>query len=99
MKEVIRLKESNTRPTGGIRKSLQWPACKLLREWDRLHIENGILARQTPERKQLVLPLQYQPTVLKHLHDRISHVGTERVLHLARERFYWPQMKKCIECN
>lgn len=97
MKEVIRLKESNTRLTEGIRKSLQWPACKLLREWDRLHLENGILYRRTPERKQLVLPLQYQPTVLKHLHDRMGHVGTERVLHLARERFYWPHMKKYIE--
>lgn len=97
MKEVIRLKESNAKLTEGIRKSLQGPARKLLREWDRLHIENGILFRRTPERKQLVLPLQYQSTVLKHLHDRMGHVGTERVLHLARERFYWPRMKTCIE--
>lgn len=42
MKEVIRLKESNAKLTEGIWKSLQGLACKLLREWDRLHIENGI---------------------------------------------------------
>lgn len=97
MKEVIRLKESNTRLTESIRKSLKGSACKLLREWDRLHIENGILYRRTPERRQLVLPLVYQHVVLKHLHDQMGHVGTERVLHLARERFYWPHMKRCIE--
>lgn len=27
----------------------------------------------------------------------MGHFGTERVLHLARERFYCPQMKRCIE--
>ncbi|CAI5670877.1 unnamed protein product [Oreochromis niloticus] len=97
MKEVIRLKESNVRLSESIRRSLEGSARKLLREWDRLHLENGILYRRTPERKQLVLPLLYQPMVLKHLHDQMGHVGTERVLHLARERFYWPHMKRCIE--
>lgn len=97
MKEVIRLKESNVRLTESIRRSLKGPTCKLLREWDRLHLENGILYRRTPERKELVLPLPYQPVVLKHLHDHMGHVGTERVLHLTRERFYWPHMKRCIE--
>lgn len=27
----------------------------------------------------------------------MGHVGTERVLHLARERFYWPHMKNDVE--
>lgn len=27
----------------------------------------------------------------------MGHTGTERVLHLARERFNWPHMKKCIK--
>lgn len=97
MKEVIKLKESGARITQDIRRSLKGPACKLLREWDRLHLEIGILYRRTPERTQLVLPQCYQLMVLNHLHDQMGHVGTERVLHLARERFYWPHMKRCIE--
>lgn len=97
MKEVIILKESNVSPTDGIRRSLKGPACKLLRDWDRLYIEKGILYRRTLERKQLVLPLNYQSMVLKHLHDRMGHVGIERILHLVRERFYWPHMKRCID--
>lgn len=74
MKEVIRLKESNVRPTEDISRSL--------------HIEKGFLYRRTPERKQLVISLKYQSMVLKHIHDRMGHVGTERVLHLTGERFY-----------
>ena len=33
----------------------------------------------------------------KHLHNDMIHVGTERVLSLAREVFYWPFMKRDIE--
>lgn len=32
-----------------------------------------------------------------HLHDDMGHVGTERVLILVRDRFYWPFMKRHIE--
>lgn len=35
--------------------------------------------------------------VLKHLHDDMGHMGTERVLGLARDRFYWPYMKQDVE--
>lgn len=36
---------------------------------------------------------------LKHLHDYMGHIGTERVLTLARDRFYWPFMKRDIEVH
>ena len=45
----------------------------------------------------VVLPAEFKKKVLKHLHDDMGHVGTERVIHLARERFYWPHMKVDIE--
>lgn len=57
----------------------------------------GVRYRLMAERKRLVLPSKYQPIALKHLHDNMRHVGTESVLHLARERFYSPHMKKYIE--
>uniref|UniRef100_A0A3Q1FHA2 Gypsy retrotransposon integrase-like protein 1 n=1 Tax=Acanthochromis polyacanthus TaxID=80966 RepID=A0A3Q1FHA2_9TELE len=70
---------------------------RLLREWNRLCIENGLLYRKTTDRRQLVLPANYKRTALTHLHDNMGHVGTEKVLSLARERFYWPFMKNEIE--
>lgn len=56
-----------------------------------------MLYRRVGERQQLVLPIKYKFLVLKHLHDDMGHVGTERVLNLARQRFYWPYMKREIE--
>ena len=49
------------------------------------------------QRQQLVLPEKYKATALKCLHDDMGHVGAERVINLARDRFYWPYMKKEIE--
>lgn len=95
--EIMKLKEVNNVLTDEVRRSVSGLTRKLLHEWSQLHLENGVLYRQTPERKQLVLPTKYRSVALKHLHDNMGHVGTERVLHLARERFYWPQMKRCIE--
>ncbi len=66
-------------------------------EWNRLHLEGGLLYRRTKERKQLVLPSKYRTLAFEHLHDRMGHVGTERVLSLARDRFNWPFMKAEIE--
>lgn len=60
-------------------------------------MENGLLYRKTPSRKQLVLPAIYKQTVLSHLHDNMGHVGVERVLSLVRDRFYWPFMKREVE--
>ncbi len=43
-------------------------------------------------------PCQVQKALsLKKLHNEMAHVGTERVLNLARERFLWPFMAREIE--
>lgn len=92
--EVVRLKEASAIPTDETRKATNLLTRKLLHEWNKLHLENGLLYRRTDERQQLVLPAKYKQVALKHLHDEMGHVGTERVIHLARERFYWPYMKR-----
>jgi len=94
---IIELKASNIKLTDEIRKTVSGATQKLLHEWSRLYQENDLLYRRTNERKQLVLPFKYRTLALKYLHNEMGHVGTERVLHLARERFYWPFMAKEIE--
>lgn len=95
--QILELKRSNTKMTNETRKTVRGPARKLLHEWSKLHLENDLLYRQTNGKKQLVLPFKYRSLALKYLHNEMGHVGTERVLHLARERFYWPYMAKEIE--
>lgn len=87
--EIMRLKEKSNILTDEVRRSVSGLTRKLLHEWSQLHLENGVLYRQTPERKRLVLPIKYRSVALKHLHDNMGHVGTERVLHT--------HMKRCIE--
>lgn len=95
--KILELKENNTQLTEDKQKTLDKPTRKLSREWSRLHVEDGLLYRKTLGRKQLVLPAIYKQTAFTYLHDKMGHVGVERVLSIAREQFYWPFMKKDIE--
>ncbi len=95
--EMIKLKEAGTPLTDEIRKVASGATRRLFHEWGKLVLENGLLYRRANERKQLVLPAKYKGLVLKKLHNEMAHVGTERVLNLARERFYWPFMAREIE--
>uniref|UniRef100_A0A3B3DKF6 Gypsy retrotransposon integrase-like protein 1 n=1 Tax=Oryzias melastigma TaxID=30732 RepID=A0A3B3DKF6_ORYME len=71
---------------------------QLLREWPRLKIdEDGILRRETETRTQLVVPESLKPTIYQHLHEEMGHLGADRMIALARERFYWPKMRQEIE--
>uniref|UniRef100_A0A8C7YDW7 Gypsy retrotransposon integrase-like protein 1 n=1 Tax=Oryzias sinensis TaxID=183150 RepID=A0A8C7YDW7_9TELE len=95
--EVIQLKEKGWNPNEKDKKQMTRDTRKLVHEWNKLMIDNGVLYRCTGQRKQLVLPNELKDTVLKHLHDDMGHVGADKVIHLARERFYWPFMQREIE--
>lgn len=95
--QVRQWKEDGVTLTDEMRGVLTGTNRKLMYEWNKLHLEGGLLYRRTRERKQLVLPSKYKKLALEHLHDKMGHVGTERVLSLVRERFYWPYMKAEVE--
>ncbi|KAK7880665.1 hypothetical protein WMY93_032696 [Mugilogobius chulae] len=95
--ELIKLKETKTALTDKDRQSANGLVRRLMREWGKLVIENDLLYREAGGRQQLVLPAEYKSLVFKHLHNDMGHLGAERVISLARDRFYWPFMKKDIE--
>ena len=43
-----------------------------------------------------MLPEKFWEIVFTELHVNLAHLGVERVLDLARQRFYWPNMESCI---
>ncbi len=92
--EVINLKKRGWSPNDKDKRRMGRETCRLVHEWNRLTLYKGILYRQTG---QPVLPSKLKPTVLKHLHDDMGHVGADKVIHLARKRFYWPFMQREIE--
>lgn len=62
-----------------------------------LEVVDGILYRRSKTFQQVVVPLKWRQKVFAILHEDMGHLGRDRVLHLARERFYWPGMAKEIE--
>lgn len=73
----------------------------LHKEASKLFIQNNLLYRKVEkngsEVKQLVLPREYVPMVLKSLHDESGHLGMDKTIELIRNRFYWPKMGVEVE--
>jgi len=59
--------------------------------------ENEILRRKFHDESQLVLPATLRSLIYRELHDKMGHLGVDRVTHLARERVFWPKMESDIE--
>ena len=79
------------------RKGMKKDVKILLKQWRKLRIVNGVLMRETANFNQIVLPEKFRRMVYSELHEKLAHLGSERVLELARKRFYWPRMKNSIE--
>lgn len=67
---------------------------RLLKQWEKLELKNGILYRISKgpsgvKRYQLVVPTPLKKEVLKGVHDDAGHQGQERTLYLTRQRFFW----------
>ena len=69
--------------------------------------DSQIMFVDSKGRKRLCLAKEQQDDVWRRLHDKLGHVGPEKVLTLAEERFYWPKMlfdlkeraSKCVACS
>lgn len=113
LKEVLVFWRRGTLPTTAERRRLSQSAIVLLRQWDRLVEENGVLFRRVfrsdggEERLQLVLPAVLKRDTLHQLHQEHGHQGTERTTELVRQRCYWPGMssdmkewlQRCERCQ
>ena len=64
----------------------------LMRSFGKLKVKDGVLCRDTVNFKQIVLPQCYYNLVYEELHQKMGHVGVEKVCDLAQRRFYWPRM-------
>lgn len=98
------------RPKAIERQQLSATSLALLRQWDRLVEEDGLLYRRTyrsdggEEILQLMVPAVLRPEVMTHLHQNHGHQGVERTLELVRQRCFWPGMtgevtRWCQECS
>lgn len=94
---VLIFKETGKWPSTWEKKR-ELPATRvLLRQRCKLYQDkDGLLYRKSGPFSQLVLPQKFHTTVFKELHQEMGHLGAPRVIQLARERFYWPNMENDI---
>lgn len=103
LQEVMTFWRQQVQPTQKERRSLSKPALALLRQWDRLVEEDGILYRRVfrsdggEENLQLILPARLKQETLRQLHQAHGHQGVDRTTELVRERCYWPGMSSDIK--
>ena len=99
IRPAVHWKQREHRPSRSERKGEHHDTTRILLEWNKLELINGVLYRNCGLRKQIVLPKKFRSTVLQDLHNNMGHVGVERTDNLIRDRFYWPKMLSDIELH
>lgn len=74
---------------------------RFLKDWNKLHITDGVLYRTTTYQgqtyNQLVAPSTVKDIILKALHDDQGHQGRDRTAWLVKTRFFWLGMDEDIK--
>ena len=78
-------------------QSLSERAKLLFRQWNKLKLAGGVLVRETQGTRQIVLPEKLHSLVFVELHQKMGHLGLEKVVDLARRRVFWPRMARDID--
>ena len=70
-----------------------------MKQFGKRKIYNNILVPETKEYSKIVLPSSIRNTVYNELHNKMGHLGTDKVFDLARRHFYWPKMYRDTELD
>lgn len=99
---VVLYVERGRRPSRRERSGENQLALKILKQWDKLTLLNGILYRVIKDpltkgkRFQFVVPDALKSVVLTGVHDSAGHQGQPRTFSLARHRFFWHDMERDV---
>ena len=103
IKRVWHYQELGRKPLPSELRKESVEARKLLRQWEKLEVDHGLLVRVIADPRecctyrQLLLPESLRQLALESLHDRLGHQGTERTEKLLRARCFWPGMSKDVQ--
>ena len=110
---VKRYVEQGLYPTGPERETLPAGAAKLLRQYKRLCVREGVVCRRFTDPNtheqwlQIVCPGPKRQEMWKQHHEAAAHAGAERTSTTLRRRFFWVDMEKevrgfqsgCVVCS
>lgn len=90
------------RPTPAERVAQTDAGRRLLGQWDRLELQEGVLRRKIcdpklgEEVRQIVVPADQVTALVTAYHDQSGHQGQERTVSLLRRFFYWPGLEASV---
>ena len=95
--KVLKFKKSGRWPSPWESRREPSATRVLLRQRSKLYLgKDGLLYRNSGSYVQLLLPKCFHSTVFKELHQEMGDLRADRVIQLARERFYWPKMESDV---
>ena len=103
IREVLPLVQRGEPPPRRGRSRLASAGQTLCKQWHHLKVQDGVLYRVTKDpfsgekKYQFVLPVSLKAKALAGVHEMAGHQGQARTAHLARQRFFWPQMGRDIK--
>ena len=97
IKPVYQFVKTKTKPIKQEWKEISYQSKLFIKQYHKLKLVKDALIRSTSEYNQIVLPTSMQDVVYTELHKKMGHLGTKKVVDLARRRFYWPRMYKDID--
>ncbi|KAK3730601.1 hypothetical protein QZH41_018821, partial [Actinostola sp. cb2023] len=91
--QFLKYWKEGRKPNFRERRGMPSKSISMLRQWDRMQLEAGVLYRvvQDPNHgqlRQLVVPTVLRDNVMQSLHDQMGHQGVERTSQLLRRRFH-----------
>ena len=100
---VIQLIECGVQPTERQRRKEPSGVMRLLSHWSSLSIKGKVLYKSSSvcdiPAMRVVIPVSHRQQVLTMVHDDHGHLGKDKTLSLAQERFFWVGLLKDIECK
>ena len=94
---VYRAVLAGSRPNRKEWSELSHESKVLMRNFGKLSLKDGVLLRKTVKYQQIILPKDFHQIVYQELHEKMGHLGVEKVVDLAQQRFYWPKMAENIK--
>lgn len=102
LQRVMFYVDQKRRPSRRVRMGEPSAVRKLLKQWDKLSLADGVLYRVSKDplthhkRFQFVVPSSLKDEVLRGCHNEAGHQGQYRSLHLCRQRFYWTGIEQDV---
>ena len=83
-KSVYQFVKTKIRPSKQEWKEISYENKLLMKQYHQLKLVKHVLIRSTSKYNQIVLPSSMQDVVYTELHKQMGHLGTEKVVDLAK---------------